>query len=126
MTKLNPAARIDVYADMRSQMYEGVRVERTSTNMAIAATSGQVLSWHGEVAETYYSSTSGGRTAASSDAWPGARRVRYLTSVSDPYDAISPYHRWRPRVLTASELAARLHLRNVRDVRATTARSGWV
>ena len=43
---------------------------------AVYATRGQVLTWDGQVARTYYSSSSGGRTEAVQDAWPARRRSR--------------------------------------------------
>src|SRR5205807_313570 len=116
----------DLYPDMRSQMYLGIGAERASTDAAVAATAGQVLTWHGAVAETYFYSSSGGRTAAPTDVWPGARPVPYLRSVEDPYDAISPYHQWRKQVLSTVQLATRLGLSGVRDVEAKPSRSGWV
>lgn len=126
LSELKPRAAFDVYPDQRSQMYLGIAAERSSTDAAVTRTAGQVLTWRGSVAQTFFSSSSGGRTAANDDAWPGARPVPYLRSVDDPYDRISPYHRWRPLVLTASGLAARLGLSGLRDVDAAAGRSGWV
>jgi SpoIID/LytB domain protein len=125
LSSLHPGASFDVYPDMRSQMYLGIGTEQPSTDAAVAQTAGQVLTWHGRVARTYFSSSSGGRTAANEDAWPGMPPVPYLRSVTDPYDTISPYHRWRPLVLPASRLAAKLGLGAVDDVEVTSARSGW-
>jgi SpoIID/LytB domain protein len=86
LAELRPDSTFDVYPDTHSQMYGGVRAETAATDAAVGATSGQVLAWGGRVATTYYSASSGGRTAAIEDAWPGARRVPYLRSVADPYD----------------------------------------
>ena len=74
------------------------------------ATLGQVLTWDGQVARTYYSSSSGGRTEAVQDAWPGSAPIPYLRSVPDPYDTYSPHHDWGPYNFSASQLAARLGL----------------
>jgi len=126
LSELRPGAGFDVYPDQRSQMYLGIGAERASSDEAVARTAGQILTWRGAVAQTFFSSSSGGRTAAAADAWPGARPVPYLRSVADPYDRISPYHRWHPLVLTAARLGARLGLSGVRDVAADTAPSGWV
>ena len=125
LAMLKPRRAFDLYADTRSQMYGGVAAERNSTNLAIGDTAGRVLTWQGQVATTYYSSSSGGRTAANVDAWPGARPVPYLVSVSDPYDAISPYHRWQPHVLSPDQLARRLHSGGIVDARTISAPSGW-
>jgi stage II sporulation protein D len=95
----------DMYADTRSQVYLGVPEEVSSTTAAVNATAGQVVLYQGKVAKTYYHSTSGGRTAAIQDVWPGETPVPYLVSVPDPYDDASPYHDWGPVAVTRERLA---------------------
>jgi len=126
LSELKRGSTFDVYADQRDQVYAGIGAERASTDDAVARTAGEVLTWQGAVARTYFYSSSGGRTAAARDAWPGVGDVPYLRSVDDPYDAISPYHRWRPLVLTAARLEARLGVGDVDDVETTAGGSGWV
>lgn len=125
LSELRPGESFDVYPDQRSQMYLGIGAERASTDDAVARTAGQILTWHGTVARTYFYSSSGGRTAAAADAWPGAGSLPYLRSVEDPYDWISPYHRWRPLVLSAARLASRLGVHGLSDVEADAGASGW-
>jgi stage II sporulation protein D len=108
LATLHPSAFFDEYPDDRSQVYGGIAAESPSTDYAVGRTSGQVLTWDGRVATTYYSSSSGGRTADISDLFPGAAPVPYLRSVSDPYDAASPNHEWGPFLFTPSTLAERL------------------
>jgi stage II sporulation protein D len=93
----------DLYPDTRSQVYRGYSGEKPSSNDAVNATQGEVLTYDGKVAITYFYSTSGGRTAAINDVW-NSQPVPYLVSVSDPYDAISPYHDWGPFPFTAAKL----------------------
>jgi hypothetical protein len=69
-----------------------------------------VLTWDGQVARTYYSSSSGGRTEAVQDAWPGSAPIPYLRSVPDPYDTYSPHHDWGPYSFSPTGLAGRLGL----------------
>ena len=57
----------DLYADPRSQMYYGVAAESPATTAAVKATKGEVLTYGGKVATTFYYSSSGGRTASSED-----------------------------------------------------------
>lgn len=97
----------DVYPDTRSQVYGGVAAESPSSTSAVEATAGQVLTYNGKIATTYFFSTSGGRTAASSDVWSGSP-IPYLVSVPDPYDTASPYHDWGPFAYTAQKLASAL------------------
>jgi SpoIID/LytB domain protein len=94
----------DLYPDVRSQVYRGVDEEVESTNAAVDETAGEVLTYRGVVATTYFHSTSGGRTAAVTDVWPNSKPVPYLVSVDDPYDSLSPYHDWGPVVLSATRL----------------------
>src|SRR5205807_5962766 len=99
--------------------------ETAATDAAVGATSGQVLAWGGRVATTYYSSSSGGRTAAIEGVWPGARPVPYLRSVADPYDK-------GPRstfTVSRAELATHLRLHRVdgfREVRNRSGRLVWL
>jgi stage II sporulation protein D len=88
-------AIFDQYADTRSQMYYGLSRETPGTNAAVSSTSGQVVRYGGNVAVTYYFSTSGGRTENVENVYIGHAPVPYLKSVDDPYDNASPKHRWR-------------------------------
>jgi SpoIID/LytB domain protein len=115
LATLKPGADFDLYPDTRSQMYGGVRAERPETNLAIGATAGQVLTYGGAAIIAYYSSTSGGRTAAVQDVFPNMAPEPYLVSVPDPYDDISPRHRWPTRELSPAWLGHKLGLVGVRD-----------
>lgn len=89
-------AGFDQYDDTRSQVYEGLESETARTNQAVADTALQVVLYKGEVAETYYFSTSGGHTENNefSSLGFGGTPYPYLRGVPDPYDDASPYHRW--------------------------------
>jgi stage II sporulation protein D len=120
-------AAFDLYSDTRSQVYLGVEEEEQPTNAAVDATAGEVLLYRGQVARTYYHSTSGGRTAAIADAWPGSRPVPYLVSVPDPQDALSPHHQWGPFVFAGKKIASALKARGtLLDVTTTSNASGRV
>jgi stage II sporulation protein D len=92
----------DQYPDTRSQVYKGADAEMPSSNAAVDATAGQVLRYQGQIAATYFFSTSGGHTEDVQNVFYGARPQPYLTGVDDPYDNISPKHRWQVRLTTAS------------------------
>jgi stage II sporulation protein D len=110
IAELRPDSWYDLLPDTRDQVYGGVAAETPHSDKAVYATLGQVVTWHGQVARTYYSSSSGGRTEAAQDAWPGSAPIPYLRSVRDPYDVYSPHHDWGPFELSASSLAAKLGL----------------
>lgn len=114
VARLRSAGDYDVLPDTSDQVYGGIRAERRETNFAVGATAGRVLTWDGQVVAAYYSSSSGGRTASSEDVF--GLPLPYLVSVRDPYDGISPYHRWRPLAFTVDALAADLHAPRLRDV----------
>ncbi len=97
----------DLYPDTRSQVYTGVTGETGRTNTAVRDTRRQVLTYDGEPIVTFYFSTSGGRTENVELSFLGATPQPYLKSVSDPYDGISPRHRWRFRFSDA-KIGARL------------------
>jgi stage II sporulation protein D len=85
----------DLYDDTRSQVYGGIGAETARTNRAAAATKREVVTYHGEVAQTFFFSTSGGRTENVEYGFLGASPVPYLKSVRDPFDSVSPLHTWR-------------------------------
>ena len=86
------------FADTRSQMYRGVAAETASTNAAVNATRGQVVTYAGRPVVTYFFSTSGGRTENVEDSVLGDTKLPWLRSVVDPYDSVSPWHRWTVRM----------------------------
>jgi stage II sporulation protein D len=121
----NPGGRYDLVSDTRDQMYGGIEAETPETNLAVGATAGQVLTWDGEVALTYYSSTSGGRTESVSDAFH-VQPVPYLRAVADPYDTLSPHHKWGPFRFAPGVLAKKLGVPAVEKLRVKRNASGRV
>jgi stage II sporulation protein D len=81
----------DLYADTRTQVYGGVGIEHARTDRAVRATRNQVATYGGEIAQTTYFSSSGGRTESG---FLGGPEIPYLRSVEDPYDHYSPQHEW--------------------------------
>jgi stage II sporulation protein D len=86
----------DLYSDTRSQMYGGVKAETPSTSAAVAATSGQIVTYAGKPAVTYFFASSGGYTESIQNVWAGATPEPWLRGVPDPYDNAGqdPYHAW--------------------------------
>ena len=124
LAMLKPGEDFDLYPDDRSQMYGGIKAERTETNLAIGATAGQVLEFGDTIIPAYYFSSSGGRTSSIHDEWPQMQQVPYLVSVADPYDYLSPHHVWPTAVLTPARVAAELHVSGVLDLRVVRNSSG--
>lgn len=113
-------ALFDQWPDTRSQVYKGIAVETTRTNRAVQDTAGLVVKSGGRVATTYFFSTSGGQTENIDKIW-NSKSVAYLKSVKDPWDKLSPYHRWTVR-FSRAQLQSKLRpwvrgqLRDVRVV----------
>ena len=110
LATIKAGSDFDVYPDTRSQVYLGISGEYPESTAAVKATAGEVVYYDGEVAHTFFFSTSGGRTSAIKDAWPKARPEPYLVSVNDPYDDASPYHSWGPVTFSSAAFARRLHV----------------
>jgi stage II sporulation protein D len=125
VSELRPNAWYDLLPSTSDQVYGGIAAEKPSSDKAIYATLGEVLTYDGQVARTYYSSSSGGRTEAVQDAWPGTAPVPYLRSVTDPYDVYSPHHDWGPFASSATQLASRLGLGSAIDSVSLQRDEGW-
>lgn len=96
----------DLYDDGASQVYRGLAGETARTNAAARDTWGQVVTYRGEVAQTFFSACSGGHTESVENVFFGAT-VPYLVGVPDPYDYYCPLHSWTLR-FSAREINARL------------------
>ena len=78
------------------QVYGGRDAEVASTNDAVMATAGQILTYDGKPALTQFSASSGG--------WTAAGGVSYLPAKRDPYDRFdgNDMHDWTVTVTPAS------------------------
>src|SRR3954453_9731969 len=96
------------YPDTRSQMYRGVAAEFSSTEAAVRSTKGQVVTYGGKPVVTYFFSTSGGMTENVENSFTGALPRPWLRGVKDPFDTVSPRHRWGPYRMTLAQAGAKL------------------
>jgi stage II sporulation protein D len=96
----------DLYDDTRSQVYDGLSSETATTNAATDATRGEVVTYGGKIAETYFSACSGGFTESVQNVFFGPA-IPYLTAVPDPYDYYCPLHDWTLR-FSGPEISAKL------------------
>lgn len=122
----------DVYSTTSSQVYGGINAEEATSDAAVAATAGMVArvgDANGEVAQTFFFSTSAGRTATNQDVW-GSSPFSYLRSVESPYEQSSPYFFWRGSDilrLTPAQLGAKLgYPSGFRSAAVTVHPSGYV
>jgi SpoIID/LytB domain protein len=99
----------DQYADVRSQVYKGALAEFPSTDAAVAATRGEVVTFLGKPVTTYFFSTSGGHTENIENSFVGSQPQPWLKGVDDPYDNASPKHVWAtPIRLTTKQAKSKL------------------
>ena len=108
ITTNKPGAGFDHYPDTRSQVYRGVAAERPTTDAAVAGTAHEVVTYQGQPVVTYFFSTSGGKTENSEFGFPGGEPKPWLKSVDDPWDEVSPRHRWGPMRYTLSQAGKKL------------------
>ena len=103
------AADFEVYDDTRSQMYEGITAQTPATQLAVKATSGEVVEYDDAPAVTYFFASSGGYTESIQNVWSGVTPEAWLVGVPDPYDDSynNPYYRWSDG-LAVSTAAAKL------------------
>jgi stage II sporulation protein D len=102
LTTRKTSGLFDQYPDTRSQMYRGVTGESVRSDAAVADTSGRIVTYNGVAAVTYYFSTSGGHTEDIEFSFVGALSKPWLVGVTDPYDNLSPYHRWKVNTTPAA------------------------
>jgi stage II sporulation protein D len=91
----------DVYSDTRSQVYVGKAAETSASNEAVKATAGEIVTYEGKPAITYFFASSGGRTESVENSFPGAAAEPWLKGVPDPYDG-GPLHRWTMKISFAA------------------------
>jgi stage II sporulation protein D len=108
ITTNKPGANFDQYPDTRSQVYGGVSAETPATTAAVVQTRGQVVTYQGQPVVTYFFSTSGGRTENVENTPLGNEPKAWLKSVDDPYDDVSPRHRWGPLRMTFKAVDSKL------------------
>jgi len=102
-------SRFDVYADTRSEVYAGAAAYTPATDAAVAATAGQIVTYEGTPAITYFFASSGGRTENVENAFPGAAPEPWLHGVHDSFER-GALHTW---TLSLTYSRARAHLRGL-------------
>lgn len=99
----------DVYDTTTSQVYGGFTGESSSGLEAVLATTGQILTYNGQVAETLFHANSGGYTESNENIW-NTNPMPYLRAVKDEhsgYDtdpAKSRYGVWWQQSYTAAQI----------------------
>lgn len=117
--KLRANAPYHLESSVLDQVYNGSQIEDSRASRAVAETSGQVLTYGGEIIQAFYHSNCGGRTEASQNVWGLA--LPYLKGVTCEYCLASPSSIWSLD-LSLKEIgeklrAAGLRVGDVSDIR---------
>ncbi len=79
----------------KHQAYGGTTLVNYKVKKAVEETRGEILTYHGKPAKTFYHSCSGGKTANAYYVW--GMKLPYLISVSSPCEG-APYNFWKLKI----------------------------
>lgn len=102
----------DVDSTQASQVYRGLSSEANTTQAAVNATLGQVMTYQGKPILAAFHAASGGHTENVEDIWSSP--YPYLRGVPD-FDLGTPGYEWS-KVVTSSDLSKSLKVNNVKRV----------
>jgi stage II sporulation protein D len=102
----------DLDSTQASQVYRGLNGESDTTQSAVNATLGQIITYQGKPILAAFHSSSGGHTENVEDIW--SDRVPYLRGVPD-YDLGSPGYEWT-QTLTTAQLSQSLKVKQIRSI----------
>jgi stage II sporulation protein D len=104
----------DLDSTQNSQVYRGIASEASTTQAAVNATTGQIMTYQGKPILAVFHSASGGHTENVEDIWSSS--VPYLRGVPD-YDLGTPGYEWTKSVSRA-EASKSLKIPNVTSIAA--------
>jgi stage II sporulation protein D len=104
----------DVDNTEASQVYKGLSTEADTTQRAVRATSGQVMTYQGKYILAAFHSASGGHTENVEDIWPNA--LPYLRGVPDD-DMGTPEYVWS-KTFSLAQLSESLKISNIKEIAA--------
>jgi len=82
----------DVYADTRSQVYNGINVENENITAFVRETTGEILRYGGKIIPAFFHSASGGMTESSKE-FLGYEKP-YLIPIESKYSSAYPENKW--------------------------------
>jgi SpoIID/LytB domain protein len=94
----------DVCDDTRCQVYLGIQGESSRTSAAARDTRGEVVTYRGALADTFYSANAGGITASPAEGFGGSVTLPYLPAGTPAPGDVKP---WR-LTLSPQDVAGRL------------------
>jgi stage II sporulation protein D len=103
------------------QVYDGCEIEDSRARRGVSDTSGEVLSYKGNVIQAFYHSNCGGRTEAAENVW--GKPLPYLAGVECRYCSASPSSVWDLKI-AVPELEERLKTAGYKISAVTDIRAG--
>ncbi len=83
----NLARAYDLLDTSEDQVYRGYASKNTRAIAAVDATAGQVLTYEGDIIESFYSASNGGQTEKTGNVW--STDYPYYINADDPYDLLN-------------------------------------
>ena len=77
----------DILDTSQDQVYRGYASANTRAIAAVDETRGQVLTYNGEIVETYYAASNGGQTEKTGNVW--SADFPYYVNADDPFDLLN-------------------------------------
>ncbi len=77
------------------QVYGGQKNRRPTTDHAVEATQGKVLTYKGKIFPAYFHSASGGETTTVPYVWPTRENFGVIEQVEDEYSTKTPHQNWK-------------------------------
>ncbi|WP_373544199.1 SpoIID/LytB domain-containing protein [Chamaesiphon sp.] len=102
----------DVDSSQISQVYRGLSSEADTTQLAVNATLGQILTYQGKPILAAFHSASGGHTENVEDIW--SNRLAYLRGVPD-FDLGTPGYEWT-QAFTTAQLSQGLKMKQLKTI----------
>ncbi len=84
LNKHEKAYGVDICSTVCCQAYPGIKSETEQSYAPVNETRGQLLTYQGEVAQTFYASSAGPKTEDVKNVWGSS--IPYLVSVDNPYE----------------------------------------
>jgi len=94
LQRSSPKRDYDVVTSEADQVYAGMEAESPAATAAVDATAGTTVRFGDAFAQVFYSSSCGGHTESSADAWTGGAALPYLQGVVCPWCTASPDYAW--------------------------------
>jgi len=99
------------------QVYKGASKVTERVFDAIYDTAGQVMTYKGDIVTAYYSSSVGGVTVSSKDAWGGSNDIPYLKAVDTPWENyMVHYNAFWINEVSPTDLCKRLNQAGYKDL----------